>query len=250
MSFATGGSFVRSGCACSGLQRRSGLDLASLSGRLIPLLPAGRGGIWIFASLWLSRSRASRSFRILVSSRADRSDRLRAGWLRAARFRLAGCSAAGTAGPKSGTYAHPGVAFVVVLAISMTPKLFMAMFSVVGGLVGSGGKLREDRCNAFRDILTRTRTGAPPRRTPARATLSKQDGDMRPLRGAWEDGSFWAQFIFVMARRVRNNPVYFKVRNARAALTPSHFLHDPKYSPLYHAHPDSHVSHVFPITQS
>ena len=102
----------------------------SLNGRLIPLLPAGRGGIGIFASLWLSRSRASRSFRILVSSRADRSDRLSAGWLRAARFRLAGCSAAGTAGPMSGTYAHPGVAFVVVLAISMTPKLFMVMFSV------------------------------------------------------------------------------------------------------------------------
>ena len=137
MSFATGGSCARSGCACSGLQRRSDLDLVSLNGRLIPLLPAGRGGIGIFASLWLSRSRASRSFRILVSSRADRSDRLSAGWLRAARFRLAGCSAAGTAGPMSGTYAHPGVAFVVVLAISMTPKLFMVMFSVgwrVGGV--------------------------------------------------------------------------------------------------------------------
>jgi hypothetical protein len=94
----------------------------------IPL--PGRGGMGILTSLWLSLSRASSSLRSLVSSRAERSDRVRAGWFRAARLRFVGCRAAGTVGPVSGTYAHPGVVFVVVLAISMTPKL--SMLEVVG----------------------------------------------------------------------------------------------------------------------
>ncbi len=80
----------------------------------------------ILASLWVSRSRASRSLRIFASCRAETSDRLRAAWLRAARFRLVGCSAACAGeGPTSGTYAHPGALVFFVLASSITPKLFM-----------------------------------------------------------------------------------------------------------------------------
>jgi hypothetical protein len=101
-SFATAGSCARSGCACFGLQdvRHGFIEQGPAR---IPLLPPGRGGIGMCASLWLSRSSDSRSFRILVSSRAERSDTLRAGWLRAARFRFLGCSPAASAGPVSGT---------------------------------------------------------------------------------------------------------------------------------------------------
>jgi hypothetical protein len=107
-SFGTAGSCARSGCACSGLQdvRQDSIEPGPGPGPAparIPLLPPGRGGIGMCASLWLSRSSDSRSFRILVSSRAERSDTLRAGWLRAARFRFLGCSAAARAGPVSGT---------------------------------------------------------------------------------------------------------------------------------------------------
>jgi hypothetical protein len=67
----------------------------------------------------------------------------------------------------SGTYAHPGVFFVVVLAISMTPKLFMALVVLLVGLKVCSG-MDAAKFGSFAPSLD-------PLPAPGRGTLSNVD---------------------------------------------------------------------------